>query len=232
MNAATGTAALSFPLPFSTGRNDYKPPHVLSYDSGSGNSILGLGCGVDIPFIQRKTEKKLPEYKDATDSDVFMFSGIEDLVPVLIKDNSGNWIKQTTNANGIITTFYRPRVESQFSRIEQVADNGNIYWRATTKENVVFVFGRSNDAKIASPVPGEEYKIFKWCLEYTYDDKGSIVQYHYKKENKENVTASLAEKNRLNDIAPFTNTYIKRTKTSITKVGIITNACIGHYYNV
>ena len=99
VNAANGTSAFSIPLPFSPGRNNYTPPHVLSYNSGSGNSILGLGWGIDVPFIQRKTEKKLPEYKDAIESDTFIFSGAEDLVPELIRDDLGNWVKHTAVDN-------------------------------------------------------------------------------------------------------------------------------------
>ena len=54
---------------------------LLNYNSGSGNSEFGLGWSLDFSSIQRKTDKKLPEYKDADESDVFLFSGVEDLVP-------------------------------------------------------------------------------------------------------------------------------------------------------
>jgi hypothetical protein len=209
VNAANGTTAFSIPLPFSPGRNNYTPQQVLSYDSGAGSSIFGLGWGLDAPFIQRKTEKKLPEYKDAIESDTFMISGAEDLVPELTKDDAGNWVRHIFKDNAITIIYYRPRIESGFARVEQITENGNTFWRIRTKKNVVSVFGKSDVAKLSSPVPGEENKIFKWCLEYTYDDKGNFTRYYYKKEDKANVTATLPEKNRLNDIAPFTNIYLK-----------------------
>ncbi|WP_366836081.1 SpvB/TcaC N-terminal domain-containing protein [Nitrosomonas sp.] len=40
------------------------------------------------PAITRKTDKGLPRYNDADESDVFILSGAEDLVPVLNPDGS------------------------------------------------------------------------------------------------------------------------------------------------
>ncbi len=209
VNSANGTAAYSIPLPFSPGRNGATPSLTLSYDSGGGNGLFGLGWGIDLPSIQRKSDKKLPEYKDSIESDTFLFSGAEDLVHYLVKNDTGEWEKkQTTEGNKTITR-YRPRIEGSFARIEKIEENGNIYWRARTKENAVSVFGKSDEAKLFSPVAGEENKIFKWCLEYSYDDKGNITRYFYKKEDKANVFFSLPEKNRLQDVAPFTNIYLK-----------------------
>jgi len=105
---------------------------------------------------------------------------------------------------------YRPRIEGLFARIEKINDNGKIYWKMRSKENVVSVFGESDEARLSSPVSGEENKIFKWCLQYSYDDHGNFIRYEYKKENTEKVLPSLSEKNRLNGIAPFTNLYLKR----------------------
>lgn len=82
VNSANGTAGYSIPLPLSPGRNDFSPTLALSYNSGSGNSPYGLGWSVRYPMIQRKTDKKLPRYRD---EDGFMFSGAEDLVPYLKK---------------------------------------------------------------------------------------------------------------------------------------------------
>src|SRR5664279_1605716 len=90
VNAANGTAGFSIPFPFSPSRNSFMPAMALSYNSGSGNGIFGLGWNAEPPSITRKTEKKLPEYNDAEESDTFMFSGAEDLVPALKKDDLGN----------------------------------------------------------------------------------------------------------------------------------------------
>ena len=63
------------------------PAIGLGYNSGSGNSAFGLGWDVGIPSIARKTEKQLPQYKDEQESDTFILSGAEDLVPLLENRN-------------------------------------------------------------------------------------------------------------------------------------------------
>ena len=154
VNPSSGTATYSVPLPFSTGRSGATPSMSLSYNSGGGNSVFGLGWNVDIPAIQRKLEKKLPEYLDSIDTDTFMFSGLEDLVPDL------------TNISGNKTrTRYRPRIEGNFARIEKIDEDGSTYWQVRSRDNVVSVFGKSEEARRYSPIAGEENKIFKWCLE-------------------------------------------------------------------
>lgn len=209
VNPANGTAAYSIPLPFSPGRNNFTPSLSLSYNSGGGNSAFGIGWNTDYPSIQRKTEKNLPEYRDTQESDTFIFSGAEDLVPNLLhsKDGFGNdvWTKNVYTEGTIQITRYWPRIEGGFAKIEKLVDGNNIYWRIRSKDNVVSVFGKSDDAKIFSPNAGEANKIYRWCLEFSYDDKGNYSAYYYKKENLDNVAPALHEKNRLNKIAPVTN---------------------------
>src|SRR2546421_71791 len=53
-----------------------------------------------------------------------------------------------------------------------------------------------------------------WCLEYSYDDKGNFISYVYRKENFDNVTPDICEKNRSNGVALFTNIYLKAVKYS------------------
>ena len=71
VNSANGTASFSIPLPVSPGRNGFSPNLSLSYNSGGGNSPFGLGWNVDIPRIQRKTDKGIPQYKSGNDEDTF-----------------------------------------------------------------------------------------------------------------------------------------------------------------
>lgn len=116
VNAVNGTSGFSIPFPFSPSRNGFMPALGLSYNSGSGNGIFGLGWNAEPPSITRKTDKKLPEYDDANESDVFVFSGEEDLVPSYVKDEAGNWIKDSETD---LIVRYRPRIEGTFARIER-----------------------------------------------------------------------------------------------------------------
>ena len=213
VNASNGTASFSIPLPFSKTRSDFTPALSLNYNSGSGNSRFGLGWDLGLPAIQRKTDKKLPQYNDAEESDVFMFTGVEDLVPTLIKDASGNWTEQTNGGNnGETIKRYRPRIEGSFNRIERITlpDSSVFFWKVTTPQNVVTIFGRSEPARIADLQYPDH--IFKWLPELSYDDKGNCFEFEYTKEDFENVPQTLFETNRLNKNQSCTNTYLKRIR--------------------
>src|SRR5437762_7580915 len=90
-NPVTGTGSMSVPIATSPGRSGFGPQLSLSYDSGAGNGPFGFGWNLSIPSITRKTDKGLPQYFDAQDSDVFILSGAEDLVPVFKKKVNGDW---------------------------------------------------------------------------------------------------------------------------------------------
>src|SRR5262245_35221391 len=82
-NPVTGTAAFTLPIYSSPGREGFGPHLSLSYDSGAGNGAYGFGWQLPLPSITRKTDKGLPLYDDAGESDVYLLSGAEDLVPTL-----------------------------------------------------------------------------------------------------------------------------------------------------
>src|SRR5215216_6769653 len=71
-NPVTGTGSLSVPIYTSPGRSGFGPQLSLSYDSGAGNGPFGWGWSLSIPSITRKTDKGLPLYQDAEESDVFI----------------------------------------------------------------------------------------------------------------------------------------------------------------
>ena len=74
---------MTVPLATSPARSRFGPQLTLSYDSGSGNGPFGFGWSVSLASVTRKTDKGLPQYRDAEESDVFILSGAEDLVPLL-----------------------------------------------------------------------------------------------------------------------------------------------------
>jgi RHS repeat-associated protein len=213
VNPANGTASFSVPLPFSKTRSDFAPAISLGYDSGSGNGPFGLGWSLDLPSIQRKTSRRLPLYEDGTESDIFMFTGVEDLVPVLREDKSGNWtVFEFTAPSGEKVRRYRPRIEKDFYRIERITPPGShtFYWIVTSPNNIVTVYGKSVSARLADPSNND--RVFKWLPELSFDDKGNCMEFEYLPEDRVNVSAALHEQNRLNGLAPFANIYLKRVK--------------------
>jgi hypothetical protein len=122
-NPVTGTASVSIPIFTSPGRSGFGPSLSLSYDSGSGNGPFGFGWSLSIPSITRKTDKGLPLYRDAEESDVFILSGSEDFIPVLKKiENEDGTVKFEVDEEprgDYIVRRYRPRTEGLFARIER-----------------------------------------------------------------------------------------------------------------
>jgi hypothetical protein len=213
VNPSNGTASFSIPLPLSPNRNGFTPALSVSYNSGAGNSILGIGWGLDMPSIQRKTDKRLPRYWDGgEDEDTFMFSSAEDLVPYLTQQGA-EWVAEVLEQDGYTVRRYRPRIEGLFARIERIehALHG-MYWRVTTRDNVTTLFGRSAACRIADPADAP--CVFQWLPEMSFDDKGSVVVFEYKAEDFTNVPADIWETNRRNpDGSPrFANQYLKRVK--------------------
>src|SRR2546422_7404275 len=134
-NPVTGTGSITVPIATSPGRSGFGPQLSLTYDSGSGNGPFGFGWTLALPGISRKTDKGLPQYRDDEDSDVFLLSGAEDLVPVLV-EVGGKWQPETVPDREIDgTTYrirrYRPRIEGLFARIERWTDieSGDTHWR-------------------------------------------------------------------------------------------------------
>jgi hypothetical protein len=80
VNPANGTASFSIPIASAPGRSGLGPQLSLSYSSGPGNGPFGFSWDLSLPSIVRKTDKGLPRYLDAEESDVFLLSGVEDLV--------------------------------------------------------------------------------------------------------------------------------------------------------
>ncbi|MGC1121820.1 MAG: SpvB/TcaC N-terminal domain-containing protein [Candidatus Methanofastidiosia archaeon] len=217
VNPATGTASLSVSIFTTPGRSDFYPKLLLSYDSGAGNGPFGLGWNLSVPSIARKTDKGIPKYEDTSDSDTFILSGAEDLVPLLVQQGD-DWDKDIFNPSGddgelYTVQRYRPRIEGLFARIERWEHNetGAVHWRSVTKDNVTSIYGRSSNSRIVDP--DNESNVFRWVLEETYDDKGNVTLYEYKQENYDNVDLSLLhEKNRLASNMGCSNKYLKCIK--------------------
>jgi RHS repeat-associated protein len=207
-NPATGTGSMTIPIATSPGRGGFGPELAVSYDSGAGNGPFGVGWSLTVPSIGRKTDKGIPRYRDDLCSDIFILSGAEDLVPLLV---APNWHNDVVTDGTLKKERFRPRVEGGFARIERVTDtvSGNVYWQATTKDNVVSVYGKTAAARVADPENAR--LVFRWLLEETRDDKGNFVLYQYKAENLDSVPFEVGERHHHEGRAPVTaNRYLKR----------------------
>ncbi len=212
-NAATGTASFSVPIALSPGRNGFTPALALSYDSGSGNGPFGLGWSIGTPRVQRRTDRGLPQYRDAHDSDTFVLSEAEDLVPFQAWTGSA-WAEPTL---GDVTegseTFrrrrYRPRVEGGFARIERwTSATGSVHWRTWSAQNVRRIYGKDPTARVADPTNSS--RVFAWYLEEELDEVGNLIRYAYVQEDRAGAPVKLAERMRTLPANGATYTYLKR----------------------
>ena len=218
VNAVNGTASLSVPFPFTPGRGGFTPSLSLDYNSGSGNSEFGLGWGLSLPSIQRKTDKRLPQYDDANDGDVFLLAGAEDLLPKMdYNTGTGKWDADednnvTVGGHHYTVRRYRPRIEGLYARIEHIVKHGGSgsWWKVTTKENVVTFYGLTAQARLCDPADND--RIFKWLPQLSYDNKGNVQRYYYVAEDLTGVGHYAHENNRINGLAPFANVYLKSVK--------------------
>ena len=163
------------PIATSPGRSGFGPQLSLTYDSGAGNGPFGFGWSLSLPSITRKTDKGLPQYRDAEESDVFILSGAEDLVPVYRQDpdgtlgrrasrlparrgrvlgarSSGSLVVHEDELDGYRVRRYRPRIEGLFARIERwskLGAPGDVHWRSISKDNILTLYGLDANSRIA-----------------------------------------------------------------------------------
>ncbi|GAA0408676.1 hypothetical protein Acor_71520 [Acrocarpospora corrugata] len=221
-NPVTGTGSMSVPIATSPGRSGFGPQLALSYDSGAGNGPFGFGWSLSLPSITRKTDQGLPRYHDAVESDVFILSGAEDLVPVLVQNAPGEWEREnlpprTVNGSSYRIDRYRPRIEGLFARIERwtnTADITDVFWRSISSDNITTWYGKTADSRLA-----DQSRIFSWLICQSHDDKGNVIVYGYKSEDSArifedasgNPIAKAHEGNRT-DASRTAQRYLKRIR--------------------
>ena len=200
-NPVTGTGSLRIPIATSPGRAGFGPELALAYDSGAGNGPFGFGWSIELPAIARKTDKGLPRYRDGEESDVFVLSGAEDLVPAAAAD---------LPRDGYRVRRYRPRIEGTFARIERwshATDPTDVWWRVISRTNITTIYGASADSRIADPA--DPARIFRWLPDESYDDKGNSIVYTYAREDAAGVDVTrIHERHR----GERTNRYLKRIR--------------------
>jgi RHS repeat-associated protein len=171
----TGVANLSVPIALPPGRHGLAPQLTLAYSTGNGNGPFGLGWGLSVPGVARKTSRGVPRYDG---SDVFVLTGTEDLVPV--------------PGAGAGRQRYRPRTEGLFARIEHIHDESGDYWEVHGRDGMRSRYGtpRPHDADPgwrdpATATAPDGGRIYAWKLTETADPCGNLIRYSYLRDRGE-----------------------------------------------
>src|SRR5262249_751522 len=183
------------------------------YDSGAGNSPFGLGWNFRLASITRKTDKGLPRYRDGDESDVFIFDGAEDLVPILTSQGGRQKTTRLVYGTSYAIFFYRPRIEGRFARIERwtASNTGISHWRCISKDNITTLYGFDAASRLADPY--DPRKVFCWLICRTWDDKGNLTLFDYVREDGARIDRSQAHEtnrtpqSRTNQLYPKTIRY-------------------------
>jgi RHS repeat-associated protein len=145
----TGTFTYRLPLKLPPVRGG-APELALEYNSGHGNGPLGFGWRLQLPHLQRQTDKGLPLY---TDADTFVdWTGEE-----LVRQADGS---------------FRQENEFTFTRYERTPEGG---WLARLRDGGRLWLGQG----AASRLDWEAAGTFRWHLDASQDPNGNRVEYRY-----------------------------------------------------
>ena len=218
VNPATGTGSFTIPIAASSGRNGNGVQLGLSYDSGNGNGPFGMGWSLSMSSIRRKTDKGIPRYFDDEESDVFIISGAEDLVPVLewdatLKVFGGRKMEVRKEGGRTYRTFtYQPRIEGSFQRILRLVDTetGEVHWEVKTPENSTMIYGDSDNSRIFNPESPSQ--VFEWLPSRTFDQVGNLIVFEYKPENSEGISMGRPHEEQRTPLSRSAYRYLKSVK--------------------
>ncbi|MCA9518227.1 MAG: VCBS repeat-containing protein, partial [Myxococcales bacterium] len=165
VNANMGTMSWSVPVAVPAGFRGLTPSLDLTYSSGGGGSVVGMGWSLDSPSVERMTYRGLPRY---TRDDDFAVAGSEQLVRL----------------PGTDPPVYRARMEGGFVRWTWVAagDGREGYWRAEYPDGRVGTFGaRADGTLVPEARVGFAGGTFRYMLVEVVDTHGHRMVYDYAK---------------------------------------------------
>ncbi|MEO8905254.1 MAG: toxin TcdB middle/N-terminal domain-containing protein [Polyangiaceae bacterium] len=179
---STGIATFSVPFSLPHARGGAQPSLGLSYSSGGGVGLAGMGWDVGVPFISRQTDRGLPSYDDRAgfhpNQDRFVFNGGQELVPICVVTGgvcAGALAGEQMPAWSEGAQYFRPRVEGSFLRFFWSSDHRT--WRVQDKSGVTMELGvpldGSNDTSALDVNPSNSEQIFRWHLARQYDTQGT-----------------------------------------------------------
>jgi len=186
VNLNMGVMSYGIGIKLPNGRVGQSPSFSLSYNSGGGSGVVGIGWNlVGLDSIERCTAKGLPRYGDTS------------LDPTLPKDDfmctgGGGELAYMTNSTG--ARCYRKRFEGSFLRYCWHRKNDQDqrgYWTVEHGNGTIGYYGarykvsssRKVGVKEATEDSASQLKsslgTFRWMLRSQVDKNGNRVEYKY-----------------------------------------------------
>lgn len=163
VNANMGIMNYTLPIDLPAGHPEATPALTLAYSSGTGNTTLGMGWDMAVPFLERTTVRGLPDY---VAGDEFAVSGSNQLVEV--------------TSDGEPT--YRSRFERDFTRYTWIerGDGREGYWVAEYSDGSRGYFGAAADGSLQQEARSSgSAGTFRYYLYEKVDRFGHVVRYRY-----------------------------------------------------
>ncbi len=145
---STGIATFSVPLSLPAARGGAQPSLGLSYSSGGGLGVAGMGWSIGVPFIARQTDRGVPRYYDQT-------SWHPESGPLRVQRRAGArahlhgecaWeaapvrrAARSCRCGRGSWQYFRPRVEGSFLRF--FWSPNHLTWRVQDKSGVTMELG-------------------------------------------------------------------------------------------
>ncbi|RON10226.1 toxin [Pseudomonas brassicacearum] len=175
-----GAASYELALPLSQGRG-FAPSLSLNYGSSVGNGVFGIGWGIALATVSRRTSKGVPAYTE--DDEIVGPSGV---VWVPERDSKGAIVRTPTrDYNDLkLSTVYTvvrhfPRVESTFERIEHWSSESDKpgFWLVHGTEGSLHLYGKSLASRRVDPQNSTH--VGEWLLEESLNAHGEHILYQY-----------------------------------------------------
>ncbi|QXI16735.1 SpvB/TcaC N-terminal domain-containing protein [Pseudomonas hamedanensis] len=184
----TGAAAFELPIPLTSGWG-LAPTLSLSYSSQTGNGPFGVGWGLGLSQISRRTNKGVPRY---TEHDEIIGHDGEVWMPELEADGSLKWRVESTYNGEYIglhrVVRYWPRVESDFALREFWQRQSReaappTFWLIHGADGSLHVYGKTAASRREDP--DDPQRIASWLLCESMNAHGQHICFLYKADEEE-----------------------------------------------
>ena len=168
-----GTMGYNVPITLPDGFTSMVPQLGISYNSGGGGSIVGMGWSINTPNIERLTLRGCPVYNEEDE----------------IQANGALLVLVETDGD---TQIYRERFEGSFVRYTWYGAGNEGYWIAEYPDGRIGYFGADSDGTIVdSARVGGDDGIFRYLLVEMVDVWGHQMKHTYEQSGSTSLTQNI-----------------------------------------